>query len=392
MIKHVIEMLIVTIIISLVVGRLREQSASYKESTDEFDVFTSNDYIKILYIGVLFCFGCAIGAAYAYSEDPTNMSAAMSLTFIGTIIAILIPLAKQRISVRGNKIYVKKMFSTKTYDFNDITHYSGTDVTTVYSGKNALFIFDIDCIGAKNMLDRLKMEGVTKTEAILQDSGGIIPEKVHIDVTDRPIRKEDVLSLKNNSNIIALAILFLVLIIAGMFMSPVFGLIMIIPLAPVLLFMYLAGPVKYYSIMLNMEKALGIDINAEMERLGFCDFRSGNDDWYLSNENPYKLILHRDYISEVLQITERDAGWWIISFMAVDGRTVRFQVTDRKAFVKWYGFSKEEACRLSEARWYRQAWHEDELDIPDEKPSGVEIDYEEPSDIVISYESENTED
>jgi len=355
MIGGALAICIAGMVASLAVGKWREKSASYTKSTDEFDVFLSNDYLAVLYLGALFCFGCGLLSVFM---APDQKGAILTFLILGIIIAAFIPLAKQKISVKGNTITVKKLLSTQAYRFSDITHYSGSDVTTVYKGQKVLFTFDIDCIGANNMLDRLKQEGITKTERVHQSSDGV-QQKVQVDVTDRTIRKEEVLSLKNNSSIVAIAVMFAILGVLGLLLHPAFGLILLALGILICLFMYLIGPMKYYSIMTNMEKAMGIDINAEMAELGVTDFRHSTGKWFLANNNPYKLILHRDYIQDVLQILPRSSGWYEITFTAVDGRRVAFRTLGQENFVKWYGLSESEAERLGTTYWFRHILNEE---------------------------------
>ena len=373
MILLAIRMAIATMIVSCVIGAIRDRTNRYQNSTQNFDIFLGEVSIKILYAWVIFCSICAFGAMTIPPEmsagtPESDFRVGLAFLVLGIPGLILIPIAKKRISVRGNKIRVKNVLSSQTYDFSEITHYTSRSITTVYSGKKALFSFDRDRIGAKNMIERLQLEGIPKVENKIKDPDAgawIDSENVN-----RTIKKKDVLAIKNNSSIITLCAIFVILGLAGMLIMLQFGLVMFAITFLVAGLIYLCYPLRYYHYMSNMEKALGINIDDEMAKRGICSFAGNDDDmWFFEHCDPHMIILNRDYIQEILELSKGSAGYDDLLFMGIDGKKVKIKISYREKFADWYGIPSEDRKILNCAYWFRKY-------ITKEKTSGVIYDRE----------------
>lgn len=319
MVSMAIGLFIAMQIAVVVAGFLRSRQNDCGDSIERFEV-KPDPMIRLILIG---CSAVLMAPAIPCSLSGKDMR----IFFIGMglpllMAAICLP---GKIRVDGNGIRVR----SRIYTFSDITHYSASDDTiTAYKGKEKLFSFDMDFVGAENMLRRFAKEGIAV--------GGQV----------KPIRKSDIGSIKHATT--AKALFFISVTV--FFAFSLYGLLhngvkefIAYNLIGVALGSILSGSFLLYyrkkcrTIIECMEKALGINFDAEMKRLGIDSFKYRDREWFGLSWNMWKLMIKHDYIGKIERVEwDKRAHCETVTFLAIDGKRFSFKEGERNGFTTWW--------------------------------------------------------
>ncbi len=114
----------------------------------------------------------------------------------------------------------------------------------------------------------------------------------------------------------------------------------VVILAFIILSLYIIVPA--YVKLRNMEKALNIDFDEEMKKLGVKHFDFQNDDWFIIGRS---FIINKKYIKYVESIKEHyyenvdtvSSGWWYVTkIRTINDKVVRYVEYRSDSFSIWY--------------------------------------------------------
>ncbi len=323
-------------VVGLFLSYVRAKQASYQASTKNFTVNLEKiESIIISVCGLIFGAVAIIIHETATVENGYYVWIGFALAAVFSVLFGIYSLKK--ITVSEDIITVSQILPfpcIRKYNFKNITHYYEYGSTlTVFNNKKKIFSLDSDMTGYQNMKKRLEEENIKFS----QDG-----EKT------KTVSKSWIIT--RNSNLLAIGGLFVGLgVIVGVVeAAKVFNESGIV--SSLIMFFEIVGVMSAFFIVLAVfllfpsylhiryvEKALNINFNEEMKKIGANRVPFHNKDWFITESGCIYSVIKIDLIKEVLSVDHNDdGGFYVIKVKTHDDKTIKIQTPSESEFMDWY--------------------------------------------------------